>query len=155
MGEWLDWMILWVFSNLCDSMILWLPSCSACNRLGWHFGHSMEQFSGAQFSSEEHEKNASVGNLQQIHNCRSCRPLMALLPLTVTYSKFSLGNSVFSLRVLQLTVIELDLMLFHCLRVCPVVPKLPPISFYILSLGKIEQCQGQARKRSCSCQKAE
>ena len=23
MGEWLDWMILWVFSNLSDSMILW------------------------------------------------------------------------------------------------------------------------------------
>jgi len=23
MGEWLDWMILWVFSNLGDSMILW------------------------------------------------------------------------------------------------------------------------------------
>ena len=22
MGEWLDWMILWVFSNCCDSMIL-------------------------------------------------------------------------------------------------------------------------------------
>jgi len=22
-GEWLDWMILWVFSNLSDSMILW------------------------------------------------------------------------------------------------------------------------------------
>jgi len=26
MGEWLDWMILWVFSNLCDSMILYLQS---------------------------------------------------------------------------------------------------------------------------------
>jgi len=24
MGEWLDWMIPWVFSNLCDSMILYL-----------------------------------------------------------------------------------------------------------------------------------
>ena len=23
MGEWLDWVILWVFSNLGDSMILW------------------------------------------------------------------------------------------------------------------------------------
>ena len=23
MGEWLDWMMLWVFSNLSDSMILW------------------------------------------------------------------------------------------------------------------------------------
>jgi len=21
-GEWLDWMVLWVFSNLCDSTIL-------------------------------------------------------------------------------------------------------------------------------------
>jgi len=25
-GEWLDWMILWVFSNLSDSMILWQQS---------------------------------------------------------------------------------------------------------------------------------
>ena len=24
MGEWLDWVILWVFSNLSDSMILWI-----------------------------------------------------------------------------------------------------------------------------------
>lgn len=62
---------------------------------------------------------------------------------------------IFSERVQQLTVIELDLMFFHCFSVCPAVPKLPPISFYILSLGKVEQCQDQARKHSCSCQKAE
>ena len=28
-GEWLDWMILWVFSNLSDSMILWLRVATA------------------------------------------------------------------------------------------------------------------------------
>jgi len=41
MGEWLDWVILWVFSNLGDSMILIgaldlekYPSNSECNGLG-------------------------------------------------------------------------------------------------------------------------
>jgi len=28
MGKWLDWMILWVFSNLSDSMILFYDSMS-------------------------------------------------------------------------------------------------------------------------------
>ena len=31
-GEWLDWVILWVFSNLGDSMILML----VVQRLGFH-----------------------------------------------------------------------------------------------------------------------
>ena len=31
MGEWLDWVILWVFSNLSDSMILWKPHLPMCS----------------------------------------------------------------------------------------------------------------------------
>ena len=39
MGEWLDWMILWVFSNLSDSMILRDSAGGACC-FTWHAGAS-------------------------------------------------------------------------------------------------------------------
>ena len=34
MGEWLDWMILWVFSNLSGSMVLWSVWCVSLEQYG-------------------------------------------------------------------------------------------------------------------------
>jgi len=37
MGGWLDWVILWAFSNLDDSMILWLQKAFLSESVGQHF----------------------------------------------------------------------------------------------------------------------
>ena len=56
MGGWLDWVILWVFSNLGDSMILCVLSQGNAGPIGGVMtNHSSAQLIQATDSSGEHE----------------------------------------------------------------------------------------------------
>ena len=95
MGEWLDWMILWVFSNLSDSMILWFyDSFTARSRtLRWDiFAHGtatvLEPFGKVWFDwnnfellwVSEHKKTNYQNIISVTSQCLG--PVLAMLACT-------------------------------------------------------------------------
>lgn len=75
MGEWLDWMILRVFSNLSDSMILWL-----INTINWML-RDQEQMSAHTVVGQKKIQNKETKAKNNPENFRAqlCEALPFLL----------------------------------------------------------------------------